>query len=241
MKRGGAVQRLQKLIAARGVCSRRKAEELIRARRVCVNGMVAHLGDSADETDEITIDGKVLSAEQTYEYIMLNKPEGVLTTSRDDRGRRTVLDLLPHTGTRLYPVGRLDYFSGGLLLLTNDGALTYALTHPKHDIRKEYIVYVEGIQPDSVRRLSEPMEIDGYRIHPALVRLVSQAGPCAQLSITIHEGRNRQIRKMCAKCDLRVRALNRVAIGSLCLGALPRGKYRHLTAAEVDYLKSLCQ
>lgn len=240
-KGGGAVERLQKIIAARGVCSRRKAEELIRAGRVCVNGAPAAIGASAQETDEITIDGKKLAPVQTYEYFMLNKPEGVLTTSKDDRGRKTVLDLLPRMEARVYPVGRLDYFSGGLLLLTNDGALTYALTHPKHNVTKEYVVRVGGMQDDSAERLARPMEIDGYMIHPALVRVLSRDGTQAEISITIHEGRNRQVRKMCAACGLQVRTLNRVAIGRLRLGGLARGRCRRLTSDEVSYLKGLCE
>jgi 23S rRNA pseudouridine2605 synthase len=232
-------ERLQKLIAAAGVCSRRAAEKLIEAGRVRVNGRIAALGESADtETDDITIDNKPLPGSGERTYIMLNKPRGYLSSVSDDRGRRTVAELTADAGVRLYPVGRLDYDSEGLLLMTNDGAFTHLLTHPSHEIAKVYELRVrgEGLER-ALELLASPLLIDGYRIRPAQVRLLRETADGALLSVTIFEGRNRQLRRMCELVGLEVLRLKRVAEGGLRLGVLPTGKWRRLEAEEIENLQ----
>lgn len=227
-------QRLSKILSAHGVASRREAERMISAGRVTVNGATAQIGQSAEpETDQILVDGKPLRAPDRRVYIMLNKPRGYLTTVADDRGRKTVMSLVSDLNMRVYPVGRLDYDSEGLLLLTNDGDFANIVMHPSHEKEKVYAVTVRG---DTVRApacLSAPMKIDGYEIAPARVRVVSQSGDEALLEIAIREGRNRQIRKMCAACGLTVKTLRRLQIGTVSLGTLPVGRWRHLTEEEV--------
>ena len=226
-------ERLQKLISAAGVCSRREAERYILAGRVTVDGRPAVLGQRADPAaEEIRIDGVPLAAPGKKVYIMLNKPRGYVTTLRDERGRPTVAELTADAGTRLYPVGRLDYDSDGLLLMTNDGSLAHALTHPSHEIDKTYRVRVRGDIARALPLLTAPMEIDGYTVRPAAVAKVGEG----VLDITIHEGRNRQVRKMCAKAGLVVRRLTRIAEGPLRLGALPPGKWRYLDKNEINLL-----
>ena len=232
-------ERIQKILAQAGLCSRRAAEELLRDGRVTVNGRPAGLGDSADPArDTLAVDGRPVRAAEEKVYLMLNKPRGFVSTMKDERGRRTVAQLTQGAGARVYPVGRLDYDSEGLLIMTNDGDLTLRLTHPSHEAGKTYRVSVRG---DLARlpALSEPMVIDGYTIRPAEVHVLSRTEDgAAKLEITIHEGRNRQIRKMCAQCGLEVRRLKRVAVGKIGLDpALAPGKWRRLTPDEIAYLK----
>lgn len=232
------MERLQKLMASRGVCSRRSAEEWIRAGRVSVNGRVAQLGDAADpERDAITIDGAPLPAEQKLVYLMLHKPRGYVTTLSDEKGRKTVRELVADCGCRVVPVGRLDMDSEGLLLLTNDGAFANTLMHPSHEVDKVYRVLVKGYSPEKLPRLSRPMVIDGYRIRPAKVQQRETKQDRAILEITIHEGRNRQVRKMCAQVGMEVLRLRRIAEGPVVLGDLPPGSWRYLTEEELRRLK----
>ncbi len=231
-------ERLQKIIAASGICSRRKAEELITAGKVRVNGEIASLGDKADaETDVIEVSGRVIGDAEKY-YIMLNKPRGYITSLDDEKDRKTVNELVD-VGTRVHPVGRLDYNSEGLLIMTNDGSLTYRLTHPSHDIPKGYIVTVRGKLEDAITTLKASIEIDGRLTRPADVNVLRENSEGGLLHITIREGRNRQIRRMCEAADLKVLRLKRVSVGDLVLDKLPAGRWRHLTEKEVNYLKSL--
>lgn len=234
-------QRLQKLLASAGICSRRAAETYISAGRVTVNGVVARLGDGADpDTDIVLLDGKPVdfSREESL-YIMLHKPVGYVSTMSDERGRRTVRDLTADVGARVYPVGRLDLNSSGLLLMTNDGALAHKLMHPKYEVEKTYLVGVRGDAASALAVLRAPMELDGAALSPAKVEFVKTTPEGAVLRFVIHEGRNRQVRRMCEKADLEVSWLRRVAEGRLVLGDLPRGAWRYLTQAEVAYLKSI--
>lgn len=234
-------ERLQKLLSAAGVCSRRTAETYLIAGRVTVNGQTAHLGQRADpDRDEILVDGHPLAPRAEAVYILLNKPRGYVSTLSDERGRRTVAELVADCGSRVYPVGRLDLDSEGLLLLTNDGDLVNGLTHPRHEVEKHYEVRVRG-NMDNIPRLSEPMEIDGYAIRPAGVVIMERGEDSAKIRMTIHEGRNRQIRKMCEKVGLEVRRLKRVAIGDMPLDPkLKSGAWRELTQDELAYLQDLC-
>ena len=233
------IQRLQKIIAASGLMARRKAEEAIQAGRVTVNGATARLGDSADpETDRILLDGRELPSGGRMVYIMLNKPRGVVCSLRDEKGRRDVTELVRDIPERLFPVGRLDMDSEGLLLMTNDGDWANLLTHPSHEVEKCYLTWVKGERiPAALEKLRCPMEIDGHPIRPARVELLEELPGGAKLSVTIHEGRNRQVRKMCEQAGLRVTRLCRVREGSLRLGDLKSGQWRKLTAAEVERLR----
>ena len=227
-------ERLQKILSSRGVASRRSAEELIRAGKVTVNGRVALLGESADpDNDEILLEGRPLPSRQAFVYILLHKPRGYVTTLSDEKGRRTVADLVASVGVRLYPVGRLDMDSDGLLLLTDDGALTNALTHPRHEIPKIYHVTLSKVlTKEELAALRAPMELDGYRLQPVTVKKLAPD----TVQMNLFEGRNRQIRRMCEAVGLKVIRLQRIAIGELGLGDLPLGKWRELTATEVQYL-----
>lgn len=227
-------ERLQKLLSAAGVCSRRKAEEYISAGRVTVNGKPAALGDRADpDRDTVALDGKALPPKGKGSVLMLYKPRGVVTTLSDEKGRRTVADLIRDYPARLWPVGRLDMDSEGLLLLTDDGALTNALIHPRHEIEKEYLVWVRGYRQGAEEHLSRPMTLDGQRLRPAKVRVLDRTGETALFSVIIHEGKNRQIRRMCALCGLAVTRLKRVREGGLRLDpALRPGQWRELTEEE---------
>lgn len=233
-------ERLQKCIAASGLCSRRAAEQLISAGRVIVNGNVAQLGDKADVTiDVIEVDGTPLSEPERFVYVMLNKPRGYVTTLSDEKGRRTVADLVNDVGLRLFPVGRLDMDSEGLLLMTNDGHMMQQLIHPKFQIDKTYEVTVVGEIKTAVQNLSSLKDIEGEPIRPATVHLLSKRGGIAVLSVTIHEGKNRQIRRMCQACGLSVLRLCRVCEDMLQLGGLKSGTWRYLTQKEVKELKRL--
>ena len=230
-------QRLQKLIAAAGLCSRRRAEEWLEAGRVTVNGRAARVGDKADpERDDVRLDGAPLQRQARSVCILLNKPRGYVTTLSDERGRPTVAELVRGVPERVYPVGRLDMDSEGLLLLTNDGALTQRLLHPSFRIDKTYEVDVSGFRPGSAAALSAVRELDGEPVSPAQVTVLFRSGERARLSVVIHEGKNRQIRRMCAQCGLTVRRLRRVQEHTLMLGSLPPGKWRYLTREELDAL-----
>lgn len=232
-------ERLQKLIAQAGIASRRAAEELITAGRVTVNGKVAELGQKADlAKDRVLVDGRPLKAAEELVYIALHKPRGVVTTAEDELGRPTVLDFIP-ISARLYPVGRLDLDSEGLVLLTNDGELANRLTHPKFEHEKEYRVLVAR-QPDQQQLEAFRHGVvmpDGYRTAPAEVRVESTSGKGAWLNVILHEGRKRQIRETCTQIGLPVVRIIRVRIGSLRLGELKPRDWRHLSAAEVRALK----
>ncbi len=235
------LERIQKIIAARGVCSRRSAEELISAGRVTCNGRVCQLGDNADsEKDTICLDGKPLPSKQNYVYIMLNKPRGFVTTMSDEKGRKTVADLVSGCPQRVYPVGRLDMDSEGLLILTNDGDFANQLMHPSHQVNKTYRVLVSGFSEEGFARLTQPMTLDGYALSTPDVKLCKrnpEAPDKAEFLITIHEGRNRQVRRMCEIAGMQVRKLIRIQEGSLKLGQLSKGSWRYLTVQEVRDLK----
>lgn len=231
-------ERLQKILSSRGVCSRRRAEELITAGLVTVNGITAKLGDTADpEADEILVEGKSLPTRQAYVYLMLNKPRGFVTTLSDEKGRPNAAQLVADCGARVYPVGRLDMDSEGLLLFTNDGDFANTLMHPKHQVEKTYDIWVTGYNPGCFRRLSEPMELDGYALRIPKLKLLKVEGKTARIQITIHEGRNRQVRRMCEIAGMHVTRLRRIREGSLELGNLPKGKWRYLTPEEISKLK----
>ena len=231
-------QRIQKILSARGLCSRRKAEEMIAEGRILINGAVAQLGDSADpETDEILVDGTLLPSQEEYVYIMLNKPRGYVTTLADEKGRPNAAQLVD-CGTRVYPVGRLDMDSEGLLLFTNDGEFANRLMHPKHEVDKTYRVLVQGYSDEKLEKLKQPVELDGYLIRKPGVKLLRvRERDQAQLLVTIHEGRNRQVRRMCDAAGMKVLRLQRIGEGKVKLGQLEIGKWRYLTPEELDYLK----
>ena len=232
-------ERLQKILSAAGICSRRASEAYLTAGRVTVNGEAAQLGQRADpETDVICVDGVPVKTTPKPIYVMLNKPRGYVTTVLDEQGRKTVMDLLRGIAGRIYPVGRLDMDSEGLLLLTNDGVLAQGLLHPSHEVSKEYYVTVSGALENAAERLARVRDVGGLPIRPAQVRLLRQDEGQAVFSIVIHEGRNRQIRRMCAQCGLKVQRLQRVREQQLRLGDLPLGKWRYLTEREVADLKN---
>ena len=232
-------ERLQKIIAARGIASRRQAEELIIAGRVCCNGKVSVLGQSADpEIDTITVDGKPLPPQGQYIYLMLHKPRGYVTTLSDERGRKNAAQLVADCGVRVYPVGRLDMDSEGLLLFTNDGAFANMMMHPKHEVDKVYHTWVTGYSPENCEKLKRPVALDGYTVRAPQVQVLQSDGQRALLSVTIHEGRYRQVRKMCAMAGMQVNRLKRISEGSLMLGDLPLGKWRHLTPDELNKLQT---
>ena len=233
------MERLQKIIAARGLCSRRQAEKWIEEGRVRVNGNTAHLGDTADVTEDvIEVDGKRLPKAGRKVYLMLNKPRGYVTTLSDEKGRKNAAQLVENCGVRVYPVGRLDMDSEGLLLFTNDGDFANLLMHPRHEVNKIYQVWVTGYSEENLVLLKQPIELDGYRIKPPKVRAVHVTGEKAVLEVTIHEGRNRQVRRMCQAANMNVARLKRIAEGALRLGELKEGQWRHLSAQEVEKLLS---
>ena len=226
-------ERLQKILSARGVASRRKAEEMITAGRVFVNGVCASLGDTADpELDQITVDGDIIPSPQKKVYIILHKPRGYVTTLSDEKGRRNAAELVAGCGMRVYPVGRLDMDSEGLLLFTNDGDFAQKMMHPSHEVDKTYLVTVKGYTSANLELLKQPVTLDGYTIKKPKVRLLETEGEKARLEVVIHEGRNRQVRRMCELAGMEVVRLVRITEGSLRLGNLPRGKWRYLTDEE---------
>ena len=231
--------RLQKFISDSGLMSRRAAEGEIERGNISVNGHVAAIGTKIDPaSDVVTYKGKRIRFERKkYTYIMLNKPRGYLSSTTDDRGRKCVTDLLEGVDARVYPVGRLDLVSEGILLLTDDGELKNRLTHPKHTIGKVYRVKIAGkISDEQMEILTSELVIDGYKIQPVTVSISSEDESGTVLKMTLFEGRNRQIRKMCEAAGLTVKRLSRVSIGNLKLDGLPVGKWRYLEQHEVDYL-----
>lgn len=232
-------ERLQKILSRAGVASRREAERMITEGRVAVNGRtVTELGAKAEPSrDAVTVDGKPVSVAEKRVYILLNKPVGYVTTMRDPEGRPIVTDLLKGLGVRVYPVGRLDYNTEGLLLLTNDGAWANRLAHPRHEVDKEYLVRVKGtVSREQIFRLEQGVELEDGKTAPARVSVTRQSDNNTWISITIHEGRYRQVRRMCEAVSLSVVRLRRVRYGALALGKLKIGEYRHLTQGEVAAL-----
>jgi 23S rRNA pseudouridine2605 synthase len=234
-------QRLQKLIAAAGICSRRQAEVLIQAGRVKVNGRIAGLGEQADPRhDEIVVDDRPLKRKEPFCYLLMHKPVGVVTTLSDPEGRPVITDLLHDIDARVYPVGRLDLTTSGLLLLTNDGDLANRLAHPSHEVTKTYLVRVRGnLTPEAIRRLEQGVELEDGKTAPATVSRVRSSGGHAWFELTIHEGRNRQVRRMCEALGLPVSRLMRIRYAFLSLDDLSPGQYRHLNSAEINRLKRL--
>ena len=223
-------ERLQKLLSAAGVCSRRTAEGYIEAGRVTVNGVTARLGDKTDpDRDDVRLDGVPLPKPAEPVYLMLNKPRGWVTTLSDEKGRKTVAELVADCGVRVYPVGRLDLDSEGLLLFTDDGALTHKLLHPAHGTRKEYLAWVLGNTEAALPRLRRPMQVDGEAMSADQVEKRGEG----LLRIVLHQGKNRQVRRMCAAAGLKVTRLKRTGEGPLRLGDLPVGQWRFLTREEL--------
>lgn len=233
--------RLNKYIAAAGVCSRRKADELIANGNVRINGAVMkEMGYDVADGDTVQVNGRAISAALKKVYVAVNKPLGYITSMDDDRSRATVAELVADIPERLFPVGRLDYNTTGLLIMTNDGDLTYTLTHPKHEVWKTYIATVSGVISDNrIARLRKGVDIGGFVTSPAKVRVIKQMPRHAVVEISIHEGKNRQVRKMFAAVGNKVQELERVSIGDIRLGRLMSGHYRKLTREEIEYLKSL--
>lgn len=235
--------RIHKYIADAGIMSRRQAEEAVKRGEVRVNGEIAETGRKIDPlTDTVEYRGRIIKKERTHNtYIMLNKPVGYVTTMSDERGRPTVKELTEDVGARVYPVGRLDLESEGLLFLTNDGELANRLTHPRHRIPKYYNVTLKGeVTLLQRKKLASAMEIDGYTIQPVKNEVVSMNSEQTVLRLELYEGRNRQIRKMCEKAELTVLKLKRIAIGNITLGNLKPGCWRKLSKEQIDYLKTAC-
>ena len=232
--------RLNKYIAAAGLASRRKADELIACGNVKINGLtIKELGTDVKEGDIVEVNGRVIQPETKHVYIMLNKPIGYITSLEDEKDRPTVVELLTDVNERVFPIGRLDYNTSGLLLLTNDGDLAYKLTHPKHHIYKTYRARVQGVlSKERIAKLSKGVDIGGFVTSKANVKLIKQGERSAIVEIQIYEGKNRQVRKMFAAVGNRVQELERVAVGELYLGHLKEGHYRKLTPKEIEYLKN---
>lgn len=231
------MERLQKIIASRGLCSRRQAEKWIEEGRVRVNGNTARLGDTADITEDvIEVDGKRLPKAGRKLYLMLNKPRGYVTTLSDEKGRKNAAELVAGCGVRVYPVGRLDMDSEGLLLFTNDGEFANLMMHPRHEVDKVYRVWVTGYEPEKLDALREPIELDGYKIKKPKVRLVRAEPTRAIVDVTIHEGRNRQVRRMCQAAGLEVARLKRISEGGVHIGELKTGAWRELEPREIALL-----
>jgi len=228
--------RLQKYLALCGVASRRMAETIIRSGRVTVDGQVANaMGLTVDGSQQVTVDGKLIAPEEHKVYILLHKPEGYVSTVKDPEGRPTVMSLLGQWKERVYPVGRLDYDSSGLLMLTNDGELAHRLTHPRHEVSKCYLALVEGIPSGHIlNELRRGVMLDGRRTAPAEVTCTPLGEWASEIEMVIHEGRNRQIRRMCESIGHPVKALKRIAIGGLSLGELPEGEWRLATKDDLD-------
>lgn len=234
--------RLNKYIAQAGICSRRKADELIANGNVKINGaVVTEMGTQVEDGDKVAVNGKVIENEPVKKvYVAVNKPLGYITSMDDDKDRATVAELVSDIPERLFPVGRLDYNTTGLLIMTNDGELTYALTHPKHEVYKTYVATVAGVISNArIAKLRKGVDIGGFVTSPARVKVLKQNPRSAVVEIQIREGKNRQVRKMFAAVGNRVQKLERTAIGDLRLGRLMNGHYRKLTRQEIEYLKSL--
>jgi 23S rRNA pseudouridine2605 synthase len=233
-------ERLQKILSAAGACSRRAAEEYIRAGRVTVNGAPALLGQKADpERDRVELDGRpVGTVGEKFVYLMLHKPVGYVTTLSDEQGRPSVADLIGDVGVRVWPVGRLDRNSEGLLLLTNDGEVTHRLLHPSFRVEKEYHVWVTGSIARALPILRGPLTLDGQKLAPARIDVLEDGETGGKLRFVICQGKKRQVRRMCAAGSLKVKRLQRVREGRLLLGDLQPGKWRPLTEQEIRYLKT---
>ena len=233
--------RLQKYLAECGVASRRAAEKMIADGRVSVDGQtISEMGVQVEIGQDIRVDGKLVTPEPDKYYIMYHKPAGEVTTVSDPEGRTTVLDRFRDFPSRLYPVGRLDYDSEGLLLLTNDGALTEQLLHPSHEVEKVYLARVSNeLTPDEARRLENGVMVDGRKTARAKVKILGVKGLFTDILVTIHEGRNRQVRKMVEQVGHQVVMLRRIRFGPLKLGELPRGMWRELTQEELKELRKL--
>lgn len=233
--------RINKFLAERGIASRRHADKMIEEGRVKINGVVAALGSAVEDTDVVTVDGQTITVKEKKElYYVMNKPKGYLTTAADDRGRKTVMELLPHDISRVYPVGRLDYETEGLLILTNDGELAYRLMHPKSEIPKTYLVRVEGTMTEKdLNPLRSGIELDGVMTKKCKAHIVETHKLYTKVHVTITEGKNRQVRRMFEAIGRTVDFLKRIKIGNLSLSGLDRGEVRELTEEEVLYLKNL--
>ena len=234
-------ERLQKYMASCGVASRRKCEEIILSGRVKVNGIIIkELGSKVDlEKDIVEVDGSVIKKEERKVYYMLNKPEGYITSLKDEKNRKTILDIVK-VEERIYPIGRLDYDSSGLLLLTNDGEIYNKIIHPRVEITKKYIAVVKGeFKKNELEKFKQGVDIGGYITSPAKIKVLKFQDDKTTVEIGIHEGKNRQIRKMCSALNHNVLALKRVSIGEIKLGDLKRGEYRSLTKKELNYINSL--
>lgn len=232
--------RINKYLAEAGVSSRRGADELIREKRVLINGKAAEMGAEVEAGDTVTVDGSVVKRVTKFSYYMLNKPKGCVTTVKDDKGRKTVMDFLPKTRDRLYPVGRLDYDTEGLLIITNDGELANRLTHPINEVPKTYVAKIEGTLTEAMlAKLRSGVEIDGVKTKKSSVRIIDENKETTKLAVTITEGRNRQVRKMFEAVGKEVVFLKRIKIGELSLRGLDRGAYRPLSREEVYYLKNI--
>ncbi len=233
--------RINKFLADKGIASRRHADEIIAAGRVKINGVTATLGASVEETDEVTLDGQpIAQTEKKEEYYIMNKPKGVVCTVSDDRGRKTVMDLLPEGVGRVFPVGRLDYATEGLLILTNDGDMAFRLTHPKTEIPKTYMAKIEGtLTEKDLNPIRSGIELDGVLTKKCKAHIVETNKAYTKVHVTITEGKNRQVRRMFEAIGKNVEFLKRVSIGALKLSGLDRGQIRPLTAEEVSYLKGL--
>lgn len=234
-------ERLQKYMAKCGVASRRKCEEIILQGRVKVNNeIINELGYKVDiNNDKITVDNKKIELEENKVYIALNKPEGYVSTVKDEKGRETIIDLIK-VKERIYPIGRLDYDTSGLILLTNDGDIYNKIIHPREEKNKIYIADIKGIpSKEDIEKFQKGINIDGYITAPASMEILRSNRECAEVKIIIHEGRNRQIRKMCEAINHPVLRLKRVQIGSIELNNLPKGEWRFLTEEEINYLKKL--
>ena len=232
--------RINKNLSESGVCSRRAADKLIEDGEVKINGKSAKLGDDVTDDDLVTVGGEVVSAVKKYDYYAMNKPKGYVCTVKDDKGRKTVMDLLPPGIQRVVPVGRLDYDTEGLLLFTNDGELTNKLTHPKNGVYKTYLVKVESYIPDeALKTLSRGVELDGKYTNPCKVKLIERNKLGTKLHVSINEGRNRQVRRMFEAIGFDIDFLKRISIGELTVSGLDRGDVRKLNKREIEYLKSL--
>ncbi len=232
--------RINKFLAESGVASRRASDGLIRQGVVKINGKVCDLGDEVHGDDNVTVKGVPVNKVKRYDYYIMNKPKGYVCTVKDDKGRKTVMDLLPPKTERLFPVGRLDYDTEGLLILTNDGDLTFKLTHPKNEITKTYLVKTEKpVSEDDLNKLRAGVYIDGVKTKKCKIKLVETGKTFSKVHVTISEGKNRQVRKMFELIDAPVDFLKRIKIGDLTLSGLDRGQCRKHTIEEVEYLRNL--
>lgn len=232
--------RINKYIAQAGIASRRKADQLIESGNVKINGAVMREpGYDVKEVDKVVVNGRLIEKKQKLIYVLVNKPMGMVTTASDDKDRATVMDIVNDIDERLFPVGRLDYNTTGALIMTNDGDLTYRVTHPKHELGKTYRVLVKGVLSDErARKLRNGVDIGGYVTGKAKVKIIKGGAGSTVVEITIHEGKNRQVRKMFAAVGNPVQELERIAIGEIRLGHLRPGHYRKLTREEIEYLKN---